>query len=306
MRIPYKAAFLLAALVLVLSPPLLADIRGTDINGKPVILRSNGTWSYISPPPNKTSACQRYTDNALAQQRANLKYKCGFAGPRWHQDYSRHYNWCMRVDVRTRGAATIARRDALNQCIRDLKASACRNYANTAIAQQRANLKRKCGFTGIRWHQNYATHYNWCMQTKAPAHASETAIRRNALARCGPKPPPPPPGSPELSCRRGQNMEKGCCCFKGAHTYTFAKRQVGMADVTFDTGKGVNCRSLVKIEVRQAGKWRVLRRVGAVSSRGSSESAPMTVSVGVHGMIDAIRVGDGCVCCIDDSRIRLR
>ena len=44
-----KIASLLSVLLFVLSTPVLADIRGTDITGKPVILRSDGTWSYINP-----------------------------------------------------------------------------------------------------------------------------------------------------------------------------------------------------------------------------------------------------------------
>ncbi len=43
----YRLASLLAAFLLMAVTPVLADIRGTDAMGKPVILRSDGTWDYI-------------------------------------------------------------------------------------------------------------------------------------------------------------------------------------------------------------------------------------------------------------------
>ena len=41
---------LAATILMLLSLPLLADIRGYDINGKPVLLRSDGTWNYTGQP----------------------------------------------------------------------------------------------------------------------------------------------------------------------------------------------------------------------------------------------------------------
>ena len=90
-----KTAILVAVLLFVFSTPLLADIRGTDINGKPVILRSDGTWFYIKSDVN-AKICSDYANDAIAQQRANLSRGCGFAGVRWHLDYNKHYNKCTQ------------------------------------------------------------------------------------------------------------------------------------------------------------------------------------------------------------------
>ncbi len=132
--------------------------------------------------------------------------------------------------------------------------------------------------------------------------AMQKCIREHGLIN---PPPPPDSGGLALSCAAGDNSEGGCCCFNGSHTYLFAPRQVGAANVTFDTGRGLDCQSLVRIRVRVDGAWQVVGEVSATSSAGGSERAPIRQSVPVGRVIDGLMISDGCVCCIDDSRVEL-
>ena len=110
-----KIAIFVAILLFVLSTPLLADILGTDINGKPVILRSDGTWFYIKGDVN-VKICHDYANDAIAQQRANLSRGCGFAGVRWHLDYNKHYKGCLMSGAQWSVRETNLRKNALNHC----------------------------------------------------------------------------------------------------------------------------------------------------------------------------------------------
>ncbi|KAG1707817.1 WSC domain-containing protein [Nymphon striatum] len=131
-------------------------------------------------------SCKAYANNALAQQRLNQSKGCGFGGVHWHLNHNRHYNWCMKTTPTLRYQQTKIRQDLLTRCGQTGgKAKVCKNYANNAIAQQRVNINRRCGYSGGgRWHTNYNNHYNWCMKTKSASHASEMKFRKDALARC--------------------------------------------------------------------------------------------------------------------------
>ncbi len=106
-----------------------------------------------------------------------------------------------------------------------------------------------------------------------------------------------------LSCQNKENAEKGCCCFLGAHTYKFPDKYVRAFDLTFDTGRGFNCKSNVMIQIYRANKWETMKTVAAVSSSGNSGNNLITVNVPVNSKISGIRVADNCVCCIDNSSV---
>lgn len=59
----------------------------------------------------------------------------------------------------------------------------CRNYANTAVAQNRQNQQYGCGYGGNRWTANFQGHYQWCIGNPGSA-ASEEAARNQQLASC--------------------------------------------------------------------------------------------------------------------------
>jgi hypothetical protein len=116
------------------------------------------------------------------------------------------------------------------------KGPACDQYARTAVNQYQQNMAQKCGYSGIRWHSNYTTHYQWCMkEARKGEPEAEISIRTADLKKCGakppaqtgtkpptttrpqqpPQPPKPPtePPKPPLSCS-DQNTYQKCidCC----------------------------------------------------------------------------------------------
>lgn len=107
----------------------------------------------------------------------------------------------------------------------------------------------------------------------------------------------------DLSCKDNENVEKGCCCFKGAHTYLFAPRRVAFVDAQVDTGRGRGCKSTVRYEAKVGQTWFKLKEVNAVSSIGNKETYRFKVRVPVNRVISGFRIADGCKCCIDYSRI---
>lgn len=64
----------------------------------------------------------------------------------------------------------------------------CEKYANQAVAAQKENLNRKCGYTGGAWSLDYNSHYSWCKKTKIFKRLSETRKRSSALKSCKMKP----------------------------------------------------------------------------------------------------------------------
>ncbi len=114
-----------------------------------------------------------------------------------------------------------------------------------------------------------------------------------------------PDSKSTFSCENKDNEENGCCCFKGAHTYRFGSRPVTNVLARFDTGRTVNCRSTVSLDVDHGNGWETVQSIQANSSREGSEVAPTDVLVPINGAIEGFRISDGCVCCIDASEISL-
>jgi hypothetical protein len=63
--------------------------------------------------------------------------------------------------------------------------SFCRNYASTAVAQHRANLRCGCGYGKPRFHSNYRSHRRFCEQFGVEASQIENNIRWGMLQDCG-------------------------------------------------------------------------------------------------------------------------
>ena len=108
------------------------------------------------------------------------------------------------------------------------------------------------------------------------------------------------------SCSEKENIEKGCCCFKPEHTYAFPSQAVESVKVTFDTGRGLGCESVVKFQAETERGWVVLHATAAVSSKGRDEKAPVTLEIPVDMSIQGFRLGDEGACCIDYSEIELK
>ncbi|NQU58519.1 MAG: hypothetical protein HQ513_14905 [Rhodospirillales bacterium] len=182
-----KSVFFLATVLFVFPTSLLADIYGTDANGRPVILRDNGTWSYHSNPDE--NRCRQYAAVAVKQYGLNLSRKCGFAGRLWNANSGYHYNWCVSVRVADTQKGFRDRDNALKRCPTGGGGNAanenrCRQYANVAVKQYGLNLSRRCGFAGRLWNANTNYHYNWCMSVRVADTQQGFRDRDNALKRC--------------------------------------------------------------------------------------------------------------------------
>jgi len=138
--------------------------------------------------------CDRYARHALEQFEVAKGEKCrNLKYPVWSMDFKHHYNWCRRVSKTQANQGEEQRLAVLRQCrhrnaevTADSRERTCRDYASSAVAQQRQNLKRSCGFSGPQWNPNFEDHYNWCLSGGNVRFAADEQQRRQqALANCG-------------------------------------------------------------------------------------------------------------------------
>lgn len=108
-----KLLILTTLLVVISGSSLAQDMQGTDSQGNPVILRADGTWSYIGNQPKE---CQEYANTAVSQQKLNLAWQCGYTDVLWHDSYKRHYNWCLGATKGTQLRQIKGRESALVNC----------------------------------------------------------------------------------------------------------------------------------------------------------------------------------------------
>jgi len=70
-------------------------------------------------PAGEAARCDQYAKTAISQNQQNISKGCGFTGPAWSDNYSHHYDWCMRVPSVQADAGTKMRSDDLqNKCRR--------------------------------------------------------------------------------------------------------------------------------------------------------------------------------------------
>jgi hypothetical protein len=65
------------------------------------------------------------------------------------------------------------------------QAAFCAAYSDRAVRQNGENTRRSCGFSGPRWHGDYAAHNEWCLATLRATVDTENKARDAELARCG-------------------------------------------------------------------------------------------------------------------------
>ena len=53
--------------------------------------------SALAPQASAQANCAAYSRLALQQQKENITNKCGFTGPEWNDQHSRHMDWCGSV-----------------------------------------------------------------------------------------------------------------------------------------------------------------------------------------------------------------
>jgi hypothetical protein len=67
-------------------------------------------------PPKKTDRCETYAQEAVDQNKENVRRGCGFTGGSWHSDYDAHYRWCEGVTSEETDKASKERDDLLGKC----------------------------------------------------------------------------------------------------------------------------------------------------------------------------------------------
>ncbi len=148
--------------------------------------------SKIEPSP--AVRCDQYANTAISQYMKNMESACGFKGPAWSENYTNHYDWCMRVPRTQSDAGTKQREEDLaNMCGAAQPSQPqgggtmsgpevrCDQYAKTAISQNQENISKGCGFGGSRWNSDYNHHYKWCVNVPKQFADFETSERNKEI-----------------------------------------------------------------------------------------------------------------------------
>ncbi len=109
----FKKINILIVLIFLAMTAFAADMNGTDENGNAVILKSDGTWSYVGNQPQE---CREYASKAVQQQKTNQAWQCGYTDVLWHDGYDRHYNWCIGAAKGIQVRQMNGRDSALKNC----------------------------------------------------------------------------------------------------------------------------------------------------------------------------------------------
>jgi hypothetical protein len=132
--------------------------------------------------------CEAYAAAAVAQQKANKTFGCGFTGGRWSDNFIGHRNWCRSANVKMENLTFEDRaRDAqLAQCQQQAstKGTECNKYADEAIAAQNKSKQLKCGYTGSRFQSTRERHFNWCMGADYGLILAEAKGRGENIQAC--------------------------------------------------------------------------------------------------------------------------
>jgi len=78
------------------------------------VLFLSGAWEIQPALGGDEIQCAQYAKTAISQNRQNMEKACGFTGPAWSDNYSHHYNWCLRVEKEQADAGTRQRLHELN------------------------------------------------------------------------------------------------------------------------------------------------------------------------------------------------
>jgi hypothetical protein len=138
--------------------------------------------------------CREYARDAVEQAERNERNRCGYSGPRWSNDRTGHFAWCM-LFPRQAEDENRARADDLRKCGgggdrrgggggREGKRANCDTYSSIAAVQADANDKYKCGYRGGEWSNDKRGHFQWCMTNKREFALDEMRYRSQELQKC--------------------------------------------------------------------------------------------------------------------------
>jgi hypothetical protein len=127
--------------------------------------------------------CRFYADQAVKDNEDNIKLGCGYTGPEWQSIFGAHYGWCMRLRSDVLTSATDAQKASRGAAI---TICYCHHYAREAVKAAKENVSLGCRFSGARWIDHHASHYNWCrsLGPHSRAHITEEQARIQDLQRC--------------------------------------------------------------------------------------------------------------------------
>ncbi|MBX2806818.1 MAG: hypothetical protein KTR19_12655 [Hyphomicrobiales bacterium] len=155
-------------------------------------------WSSgMASAQNRAEFCNEYAESAVDQNKANTDRDCNFNGPRWSNNRTRHFAWCM-LFPRQAEAEQDARKENLRECRQDArrerrkerrreaagKRASCDTYAKTTMVQAEANRKYECGYKGGEWRAKERPHFRWCMGARRKYLADEIRYRQAQLQKC--------------------------------------------------------------------------------------------------------------------------
>jgi hypothetical protein len=145
----------------------------------------------------RRDTCESYADDAVRQHEVNERRNCGYEGPRWSDNRTAHFGWCMIVPRQAQKEAE-ARKDQLDACRdnrrgnrrdarrgeREGRRANCDTYAKIAVVQADANKKYDCGYRGGEWEDEARPHFRWCMRTRRSHLSDELRFRTAELQKC--------------------------------------------------------------------------------------------------------------------------
>jgi hypothetical protein len=123
----------------------------------------------------------------------NERRNCGFQGPRWSDNRTAHFGYCM-VFPRQAQQESEARKEELESCRdnrrenrraeREGRRANCDTYAKIAVVQADSNRKYNCGYRGGEWEREERPHFRWCMRARRSFLEDELRFRTGELQKC--------------------------------------------------------------------------------------------------------------------------
>ncbi|MGB7204944.1 MAG: PAN domain-containing protein [Anderseniella sp.] len=136
--------------------------------------------------------CRSYATQSVEQANEARRYNCGFGGRNWSTSRIQQVRICESVGTREAASLLNYRARELDSCRRSTagtedggRASNCREYARTAVAQAIAARRYDCGYGSRgRWSRNFRAHLRWCQRVPRAESNREFNIREQLLAQC--------------------------------------------------------------------------------------------------------------------------
>lgn len=155
------------------------------------------TFSVDASAQGRRANCDDYANDAVRQHEINERRNCGYEGPRWSDNRTAHFGWCM-IFPRQAQQELEARKDELEACRdnrrgnrrdarrgeREGRRANCDTYAKIAVVQAEANKKYDCDNRGGEWEDKERPHFRWCMRAKRSHLADELRFRTAELQKC--------------------------------------------------------------------------------------------------------------------------